>query len=396
MSASEAPVLEGVREVIAVHSAKGGVGKSTTAANLAVTFAKLGLDVGLLDLDIHGPSVALLMGDAHSPLPANVRGKVLPRKAHGVKFLSMANVAADDAPIIWRGPMVAGALRELLTLVHWGDLDVLVLDLPPGTGDVLIGLGQSVTLSGVVTVSTPQEVSLMDTRRGIRGFEQLQVPTLGLVENLSGFVCDECGDIAPLFGEGTVERVAEELGLPFLARIPIDPLIRAGADEGKPAPIVAGEDRPAVRAYDSLARAVLAQLSRHGRATGTFDVTWRAMPPGELHRDPPGDAPPATDDPDRPVAVWQASAHRLGIRWGDGSTTFHGAYELRRACPCASCVDEWTREELPSLDRVPKDVVPGTVRSVGRYALQPVWSDGHRTGIYSFRDLRGGLAVVPD
>jgi ATP-binding protein involved in chromosome partitioning len=290
--------------------------------------------------------------------------------------------------------MVAGALQELLTLVDWGGLDLLLLDLPPGTGDVLLGLGQSVPVSGVVTVTTPQEVSLLDTRRGIRGFEQLQVPHLGMVENLSGFVCDACGDIAPLFGEGTVERVAEELALPFLGRVPIDPTIRAGADAGRPAPIVAGPESAAVRAYDSIARAVLAQLSHRGRAGGTFDVTWQTMAADEIRRDPP--IAPAAEhaEADRPVAVWQASRDRLGIRWGDGKTSFHEAYALRRACPCAGCLDEWTREELPSLERVPRDVVPRTVRSVGRYALQPVWSDGHRSGIYSFRDLRGGLAAV--
>ncbi|MBZ0267453.1 Mrp/NBP35 family ATP-binding protein, partial [bacterium] len=206
MATQSPPLLPGVRDVVAVHSAKGGVGKSTTTANLAVTFARLGLRVGVLDADIYGPSVALLFGDARQPMASPNGTQALPLSRHGVKFLSMTNVMTDDAPVIWRGPMVMSALQELLGLVDWGELDLLLIDMPPGTGDVVLTLAQTVPLSGVVTVTTPQEVALADTRRGIHGFRQLQVPILGLVENMSGFVCDACGDVADLFGRGGGEE----------------------------------------------------------------------------------------------------------------------------------------------------------------------------------------------
>lgn len=404
MAAPEAPVLAGVSEVVVVHSAKGGVGKSTTAANLAVTFSRLGLSVGLLDADIHGPSIAHMFGSSEQPLASPRGEQVLPLERHGVKYLSIANVTPDDGPIIWRGPMVAGALKELLTLVDWGELDLLLVDMPPGTGDTLLSLGQSVPLSGVVTVTSPQELALADTRRGIRGFEQLQVPHLGLVENMAGFVCDECGDVADLFGSEGGERTATDTGIPFLGRIPLDPALRVGGDAGIPLVASATQDPSTlgdkdgaaasrtVRAFDTIARAVLAQLALHGRAApGTFDVTWESRDSGEIRREP---SSPITDTgaDDQAIALWQASEDLLAVRWGDGTTTFHRTFDLRRACPCAGCVDEWTREELPTLDDIPADVKPVTIRSVGRYAIQPVWSDGHRTGIYSFRDLRSGLA----
>lgn len=393
MSTTEAPILPDVREIVAVHSAKGGVGKSTTAANLAVTLARLGMDVGLLDADIYGPSVAHLLGDVGQPLASSKVEKALPLKRHGVKFLSMTNVTADDAPVIWRGPMVMSALNELLRMVDWGDLDLLIVDMPPGTGDVVLGIGQTVPISGVVTVTTPQEVSLADTRRGIHGFEQLQVPSLGLVENMSTFVCDECGDVAPLFGEGGGERTATALGLPFLGRLPIDPRIRAGSDAGTP--VSAQGDSPATRAYETIARAMLAQLTIQGRAgTGDFDLTWQKMKGEQLT--PPGGGTTGAAPADRPTDLWQVAGDRLGVRWGDGAITIHGTYDLRRACPCARCVDEWTRQELPSLDAIPKDVHPVTIKSVGRYAIQPVWSDGHRSGIFAWRDLKQGLATRRD
>lgn len=396
MATQSPPLLPGVRDVIAVHSAKGGVGKSTTTANLAVAFARLGLQVGVLDADIYGPSVALLFGHTGQPFASPNGRQVLPLERHGVKFLSMTNVMTDDAPVIWRGPMVMSALQELLGLVDWGDLDVLLIDMPPGTGDVVLTLAQAVPLSGVVTVTTPQEVALADTRRGIDGFRSLQVPVLGVVENMAGFVCDACGDVADLFGRGGGETAARDLGLPFLGRVPLEPAVRAGADAGVPAAADPERAGAAGAAYGSIAHAVIAQLTAHGRGAGAFEIKWERMPIGETRPEPPpasGDV--ASADGETPLALWQVADDRLGIRWGDGAVTRHGAYELRRACPCAGCVDEWTREELPALGKVPRDVRPVTIRSVGRYAIQPVWSDGHRSGIYSFRELRRGVAVVP-
>jgi len=385
-------LLAGVREIVAVHSAKGGVGKSTTAANLACACSRLGLAVGLLDADIHGPSIAHMFGSSAAPETLPDRHSVRPLERHGVRYLSLANVTPPDAPIIWRGPMVAGALNQLLEIVEWGPLDLLLVDMPPGTGDAVLGLGQAITLSGVVVVTTPQALSVSDTRRGIRAFGQLQVPILGLVENMAAFVCD-CGDVAAIFGEGGGVRAAQSLGIPFLGRIPLEASVVESGDAGRPL-VDARPESPAAIAFASVARAALAQLALQGRAAGGFDLQWERGLGAEFRTEPPEKAMAGSADPAAPAAVWQASDDVLGIRWGDGETTFHGARALRLACPCAACVDEWTRQKLPSLGAVPEDVRPVTIRSVGRYALQPVWSDGHRTGIFTFRELRAGAGAV--
>jgi ATP-binding protein involved in chromosome partitioning len=377
-----------VREIVVVHSAKGGVGKSTVAANLAVTFARLGVNVALLDGDIHGPSIAHMFGSSERPGVAPGLQKVRPLERHGVAYLSLANVAGDDVPIIWRGPMVSGALAQLLGEVHWGDRDLLLIDLPPGTGDAILSVGQDLALSGVVAVTTPQELSLSDTRRGLAAFVQLQVPVLGLVENMAGFVCDECGERALPFGEGGGEKAAGVTGVPSLGRLPLDPSIAVAGDAGKPA--ATDPDSSVAAAFDSLARSVLAQLALQGRVrAAAFDLDWEELSEGEIRREPPASAEPSGAR-DQAAAIWQAADDVLGVLWGDGQSTFHGARELRLACPCAACRDEWTGERLSSLDEVPEDVRPTAIRSVGRYAIQPIWSDGHRTGIFSFRDLRDG------
>jgi ATP-binding protein involved in chromosome partitioning len=408
MSATSPPTLDalaGVRDIVAVHSAKGGVGKSTVAANLAACAARLGMKVGLLDADVHGPSVAHMMGSSERPEPSRTAERVLPIVRHGVRYLSLANVATPDAPIIWRGPMVAGALQQLLSLVEWGELDLLLVDMPPGTGDAVLGIGQTVSLSGVVVVTTPQELSLADTRRGVQAFAALHVPALGLIENLSLFTCDACGDRVALFGEGAGRAVAESLGMPFLGRIPIDPQVATAGDAG--APIASAAPDPAstppseratnpndtIVAFESALREIVAQLALRSGGIGAQHVEWSAHVERRLE---PPDATEAVDgaEHDRPVAIWQADDDLLGIRWADGLTSFHGAYALRMACPCAACVEEWTRRKSATLDDVPRDVRPTNVRSVGRYALQPTWSDGHRTGIFSFAELRRGAGRV--
>jgi ATP-binding protein involved in chromosome partitioning len=386
-------LLAGVREIVAVHSAKGGVGKSTVAANFACAYARMGMSVGLLDADVHGPSIAHMFGSSAAPETLPDRRKVLPLLRHGVRYLSLANVAPEGAPIIWRGPMVASALGQLLEIADWGALDVLLVDMPPGTGDAVLGIGQSVRLSGVVVVTTPQGLSLSDTRRGVRAFGQLQVPILGLVENMAAFVCD-CGERVAIFGEGGGAAAAESLEIPFLGRIPLEPAVVETGDAGRPI-VDANPGSAAAIAFESAARAVLAQLALQGRARGGLDLVWERRS-GALRREPPQRPAhgPAATDAATPVAVWQASDDVLAIRWADGVTTFHRARELRLACPCAACADEWTREKLPSLARVPADVRPVAFRSVGRYALQPEWSDGHRTGLFTFRELRAGAGAI--
>jgi ATP-binding protein involved in chromosome partitioning len=398
MSGQQIEVLGGVHEVVAVHSAKGGVGKSTVAANLAVTLARFGLRVGLLDADVHGPSIAHMFGSDAWPSPAPDGVRVLPVERHGVRYLSLANVAAPDAPIIWRGPMVTGALQQLFTSVDWGDLDILLVDLPPGTGDAILSLAQMVVLSGVVVVTTPQEMSLADTRRGIAAFKALKVPLLGLVENMSVFVCDSCGTTAAIFGEGGGQDAARSLGIPFLGRVPILPSLREAGDAGEP--LVHSETSgTAAVGFDAITRSLLQRIAEESsRTPGAFEIPWRTMKPDEYHDTPPGPPlPPKSSEPHpRPVRFWQASDTVLGVAWSDGRRTFHGAYELRLACRCALCVEEWTGRTLPSLAAVPKDVRPVVIRSLGRYAIQPDWSDGHRSGIYSFEELRRGAGLVSE
>jgi len=387
------PTLASVRDIVAVHSAKGGVGKSTVAANLAAALARLGVRVGVLDADVHGPSIAHMLGSAETPEAVPGTELARPLFRHGVHYLSIANVAGEGLPIVWRGPMVGQAISQLLSIADWGDLDLLLVDMPPGTGDAVLAMGQSVQLAGVLTVTTPQEMSLADTRRGIRAFEALHVPVLGLVENMAGFVCDGCGDRVALFGEGGGERAASAMGIPFLGRVPLEPPVMTGGDAGIPA-VVSAPDTAAARAFVALARSLLGRLAEGGRP-GAFDITWRRMRPGDFEKNPPKGAPRGGKSPaNLPLAVWQAKDDVLGILWGDGTRTLHGAYALRQACPCAACVGEWTGERMPSLDAVPEDVRPVTIRSVGRYALQPVWSDGHRTGLYPFEELRRGAGAV--
>jgi ATP-binding protein involved in chromosome partitioning len=256
----------------------------------------------------------------------------------------------------------------------------------------VLGIGQAVQLSGVIVVTTPQSLALSDTRRGIHAFEKLQVPVLGLIENMAEFVCDGCGDRIALFGEGGGKAAAEELGIPFLGRVPLDPAVVPGGDSGVPAS-ASDPDGPAGRAFGNVARQVVARLSLEGGGAGVFHVEWKKMKDKDVKKDPPQKVK-ASGDAERPDAVWQAADRVLGIRWGDGVTTYHGAYELRMACPCAGCVEEWSGEKLPSLNQVPNDVRPVDVKSVGRYALLPVWSDGHRTGMFAFRDLRQGVGAV--
>jgi ATP-binding protein involved in chromosome partitioning len=396
MSETGSEVLEGVRDVVAVHSAKGGVGKSTVAANLAATLARFGLQVGLLDADMHGPSIAHMFGSDDRPALAADGARVLPLERHGVRYLSLANFSTPDTPIIWRGPMVTGALQQLFTNVDWGDLDVLLIDLPPGTGDAILSLAQMVVLSGAVVVTTPQEMSLADTRRGISAFQALKVPILGLIENMSVFECDACHTTAALFGEGGGQHAAQSLGIPFLGRLPILTSLREAGDSGEP---LAHRDPSSIagRAFDAISRSLLHGLAEESRrTTGAFEIHWQRMNAKELVETPPGaPLPPASSEvPSRPVQFWQASDDTLGIAWSDGRRTFHRAYELRTACRCALCIEEWTGRELPSLSSVPRDVRPVVIRSLGRYAIQPDWSDDHRSGIFSFDELRRGAGLV--
>ena len=240
----------GVDRIIAIGSGKGGVGKSTVSSNLAVALAKQGRRVGLLDADIYGPSQPRMMGV--SKRPASPDGKtIIPLRAHGVTMMSIGLMMDPDKAIVWRGPMLMGALQQMLGQVEWGELDVLLVDLPPGTGDVQLTLCQKSDLTGALVVSTPQDVALLDARKALDMFKTLNTPVLGLIENMSMFVCPDCGSQHAIFGQGGVQAEAEKIGAPFLGSLPIDLETRLAGDAGTP---VAAGDGPMAEAYAALAK----------------------------------------------------------------------------------------------------------------------------------------------
>jgi len=251
------PSLPGVANIIAVASGKGGVGKSTTAVNLALSMARAGLSIGLLDADIYGPNIPVMMGRKVQPKMDEARG-MIPVERFGVKFISLGLIAGDGVPIVWRGPMLAKMLTQFLNDVAWAPLDCLIIDLPPGTGDVQLTLTQSVAITGAVIVTTPQEIALEDVRRGIRMFETVDVSILGVLENMSYFVCDSCDRRHHIFSEGGGRGVADAFGIPFLGEVPLSTPLREASDRGTP--LVEGSD-PVIQAYDSVTRNLIERLA---------------------------------------------------------------------------------------------------------------------------------------
>lgn len=251
-------VLPNVRHVIAVGSGKGGVGKSTVAVNLACALAATGARVGLIDADIYGPSIPVMMGISHQPFIADK--KLVPLENHGIRMISIGFLIEDGQAVIWRGPMLASALRQFVTDVAWGELDYLLIDMPPGTGDVQITMSQTVPIAGAVIVSTPQAVALADVRRSVAMFKKVNVPIFGIIENMSEYICPQCGHTEAIFGVGGAEREAHVLSCPFLGRIPLEPAVRIQGDAGTPVVISHPESRSAA-AFRSLAERVAQQAS---------------------------------------------------------------------------------------------------------------------------------------
>ncbi|HEX6158739.1 MAG TPA: Mrp/NBP35 family ATP-binding protein [Thermoanaerobaculia bacterium] len=251
--------LDGVKYRIAVASGKGGVGKSTVSTNLALSLRALGYSVGLLDADIYGPSQQMMLGIEGRPEIDAADEKIMPMERHGVKTMSLGLITHPDEPVIWRGPMVMKAIDQFLTDVKWGTLDFLVIDLPPGTGDAQLTLTQKAGLTGAVVVTTPQDVALIDARKGLAMFRKVNVPVLGIVENMSYFLCRHCGEREEIFGHGGGKKTAEMLGVPFLGEVPIDPKVVVGGDTGEPI-VVSDPDSMAAQAFRELARGVVEQL----------------------------------------------------------------------------------------------------------------------------------------
>lgn len=272
-------LLQQVRHIVAIASGKGGVGKSTATANLAVALAETGAKVGVLDADIYGPSMNMMFGVREAPV-LDDKQKLHPVIVNGIKIVSMAMFADDEKPVIWRGPMVSQMIQNFVHNVVWGELDYLLIDMPPGTGDVQLTLTQSAPLSGGVIITTPQDVSVLDAKKGLKMFQRVSVPVLGVVENMSYFICDNCDKKHYIFRQGGGRRIATSLGLPFLGEVPIEPEVAVGGDQGQPMVRRAPASASAA-AYRSIAGAIAAQLSiltaSVGDVLGEYDYKWEEL-----------------------------------------------------------------------------------------------------------------------
>jgi ATP-binding protein involved in chromosome partitioning len=254
----EPELSRGLGHIVAVSSGKGGVGKSTVAANLAARLAAMGLRVGLLDADVYGPDIPLMFGEKRKPRVTGAKGseQIVPLEAYGVKIMSLGFLLEEDQPAIMRGPLVSGILKQFLEQVDWGELDYLIVDMPPGTGDAQLSLVQTVNLEGAVMVTTSQDVSTSDVKRAVRMFERVRTRVIGIVENMAGLSCPHCGGHVDVFGEGGGRRLAERLDVPFIGSIPLDPAVRISGDEGRPMAVVT-PDSPAGQALAAIADAVV-------------------------------------------------------------------------------------------------------------------------------------------
>jgi ATP-binding protein involved in chromosome partitioning len=377
-------------QIIAVASGKGGVGKSTVSTNLALALAAQGAVVGLVDADLYGPSVPGMLGIETGKAPTmSPAGKVIPAIAHGIKVMSMGMLTDDDKPAILRGPMVTKYLRMFILEVEWGKLDYLILDLPPGTGDTQLTLAQAFPLTGAVVVSTPQDVSLKIARRGIRMMEQVKVPILGIVENMSGFTCPTCHEVTHIFHQGGGAKIAESLDVPFLGAIPLDPAIVDCGDEGRPL-VIAHPDAPASAVYREIAATLSGRLKAAAGIPTPFDWQWADDASKPKHSAAPAHTGGGAEVP---VMLDRRDGRTLILRWQDGHDQQIDVRDLRLACRCAACIDEMSGRAVLVPSTVPLNIMPTRIWSLGNYAIGVSFSDGHSSGIYTFGHLRAMLAA---
>ena len=346
--------IPGVKHLIAVASGKGGVGKSTTAVNLALGFQAIGLKVGILDADIYGPSQPRLLGLTGRPHAAD-GNKLQPMMGYGLKAMSMGFLVEEGTPIIWRGPMVVSALNQMLREVAWGELDVIVIDMPPGTGDVQLTMAQQVPLSGAVIVSTPQDLALIDARKGLAMFQRVDVPVLGIVENMSYFICPSCGERSDIFGHGGAENEADKLGLNFLGGIPLHMDIRATSDAGQPI-VVSEPDSAHAKIYRDLAARTWTECQA---AAGTLN---------------------------KPELALNGDGSALKITFEGGEFYNLPAEMLRVMSPSAEVQGHSPSQRVTVAGK--RNVRIGELRPVGSYAVRIVFSDGHDTGLFSWPYLQ--------
>jgi ATP-binding protein involved in chromosome partitioning len=346
--------VPGVKHLIAVASGKGGVGKSTVAVNLALGLKSIGLEAGILDADIYGPSQPRLLGISAKP-EASQDKKLVPLEGYGLKAMSMGFMVDEDTPIVWRGPMVVQALNQMLREVLWGDLDVLVIDMPPGTGDVQLTIAQQVPLSGAIIVSTPQDLALIDARKGLAMFRKVSVPVLGIVENMSTFVCPKCGERSDIFGHGGARAEAEKLGVPFLGEVPLDMEVRRTSDAGQPITATAPNSASA-KAFRELAIMAWAELEA---AEG------KGLKPPKLEIVHGGEA--------LEVTFATRDVHELP------------AELLRVMSPSAEVQGHSKAQRVTVAGK--RRVKIRELRPVGNYAVRIVFDDGHDTGLFMWSYL---------
>jgi len=361
LPALEAPTtpaaLAQVKQIIAVASGKGGVGKSTVAVNLAFACAQAGARIGILDIDVYGPSVPAMLGLRDHSLAGSQQGVLEPIVAHGLKVMSMGFLTTEETPLVWRGPIASQLVQQFLGTVAWGELDYLFVDLPPGTGDIQLTLTQAVPLSGAIIVTTPQDVAHTIAEKGLRMFQQVKVPILGIVENMAYYHCPECSHNDPIFREGGGTAAAQKLGISLLARIPLNSSIAAAMDAGEP--IAEGE-------IGDVFKALAGEAMARASATALGEAL----------------------NPAAPQELAVAASGAVQVKWRDGAEQVIPAHTLRSECPCASCVDEFSGEKLLQPEQISTDIVVASTANIGRYAVRFDFSDGHNTGIYEFARLR--------